>query len=70
MQSSCLMTPQFLDFIENLRKSNKELIVKDFVTRYGTQTLMKSGQALDEKDSTNNVFQIGRTWFHASLKQK
>ncbi|CAI2367498.1 unnamed protein product [Moneuplotes crassus] len=46
------------------------ILLKDYKSRYGTQQLMTIPQTLDNKDSANNVFQIGRTWCKVEFKKK
>ncbi|CAI2384470.1 unnamed protein product [Moneuplotes crassus] len=47
--------------------NESRLFIKDYDSRFGTQVLMNLPQTVDQNNSLNNVFQIGRTWMHLSL---
>lgn len=50
--------------------SNQKVLVKDVKSKFGTQILSKGAKPLDYKDSTQNMYQIGRTWFMGAYQEK
>ena len=45
---------------------NNKVMMKDLRSKFGTQVLSKSSNSLSRIDSTQNIFQIGRTWLMIS----
>lgn len=50
--------------------ANNKIIIKDVKSKFGTQILSKTAKPMDKHDMTNNMYQIGRTWFMAAYESQ